>query len=55
MEKKNCGTLRGQGQLQSSCKNKIYADIAKTVETSFDTSNYEAEKHLPIGKTKKGD
>ena len=29
----------------------IYIDIAKDVETRFDTLNYELEKRLPRGKT----
>ena len=29
----------------------IYVDIAKHVETRFDTSNYELEKPLPKGKS----
>ena len=29
----------------------IYVDIAKLVETRFDTSNYELEKPLPKGKS----
>ena len=32
-------------------KKDVYADIAKYVETSFDTSNYEVERHLFIRKT----
>ena len=31
----------------------IYKDIAKDVETRFDTSNYELDKLLPKGKIKK--
>ena len=31
----------------------IYVDIAKHVETRFDTSNYELEKPLPKGRNKK--
>ena len=31
----------------------IYLDIAKDVETRFDTSNYELERPLPRGKNKK--
>ena len=31
----------------------IYKDIAKDVETRFDTSNYELDRCLPKGKTKK--
>ena len=30
-----------------------YVDIAKYVETRFDTSNYELERPLPRGKNKK--
>ena len=30
-----------------------YKDIAEGVETRFDTSNYELQKRLPIGKSKK--
>ena len=30
----------------------IYNDIAEDVETRFETSNYELEKPLPIGKNK---
>ena len=30
-----------------------YVDIAKDVETRFDTSNYELEKPLPRGKIKR--
>ena len=33
--------------------NDIYKDIAKDVETRFDTSNYELERPLPKGKYKK--
>ena len=31
----------------------IYKDIAKDVETMFDTSSYELDRPLPKGKTKK--
>ena len=31
----------------------IYKDIAKDVETRFDTSNYEIDRLLPKGKNKK--
>ena len=31
----------------------IYKDIAKTVETRFDTSNFEIDRPLPKGKNKK--
>ena len=31
----------------------IYKDIAKDVETTFDTSNYELDRRLPKGKSKK--
>ena len=31
----------------------LYVDISKDRETRFDTSNYELEKPLPKGKTKK--
>ena len=31
----------------------IYTDIAKDVETRFDTSNYELDRPLPKGKNKK--
>ena len=31
----------------------IYKDIAEDIETRFDTSNYELDKSLPKGKTKK--
>ena len=31
----------------------IYKDIAKDVETKFDTSNYDLKKPLPKGKNKK--
>ena len=31
----------------------IYSDIAKNVETRYDTSNYELNRLLPEGKTKK--
>ena len=31
----------------------IYKDIAKDVETRFDTSNYELDRPLPKGKEKK--
>ena len=31
----------------------IYKDIAKDVETRFDTSSYELDTPLPIGKNKK--
>ena len=30
----------------------IYKDIAKDVETRFDTSNYELDRSLPKGKDK---
>ena len=30
----------------------IYSDIAKVVETKFDTSNYELDRLLPKGKNK---
>ena len=33
------------------CKNRdIYKDIAEDVETRFDTSNYEIDRPLPMGK-----
>ena len=31
----------------------IYSDIAKDVETRFDTSNFELDRPLPKGKNKK--
>ena len=31
----------------------IYKDIAKDVEKRFDTSNYEVDRLLPMGKIKK--
>ena len=31
----------------------IYKDIAKDIETRFDTSNYELDRPLPKGKNKK--
>ena len=31
----------------------IYKDIAEDVETIFDTSNFEIDRPLPIGKNKK--
>ena len=31
----------------------IYKDIAKDIETRFDTSNYELDRSLPKGKIKK--
>ena len=31
----------------------IYVDIAKNVQTRFDTSNYELDRPLPIRKNKK--
>ena len=31
----------------------VYKDIAKDVETTFDTSNYELDMTLPKGKNKK--
>ena len=31
----------------------IYKDIAEDVEARFDTSNYESDRPLPIGKNKK--
>ena len=34
--------------------NGIYKDIAKDVETRFDTSKYELDRPLPKGKNKKG-
>ena len=34
-------------------KTDIYKDIAKDVETRFDTSNYELDRPLPKGKNKK--
>ena len=33
--------------------NDVYKDIAKDVETRFDTSNYELDRPLPKGKNKK--
>ena len=33
--------------------NDIYKDIAKYVETRFDTSNHELDRPLPKGKNKK--
>ena len=33
--------------------NDVYKDIAKYVETRFDTSNYELDRSLPKGKNKK--
>ena len=33
--------------------NGVYKDIAKYVETRFDTSNYELDRSLPKGKNKK--
>ena len=33
--------------------NDVYKDIAKDVETRFDTSNYESDRPLPKGKNKK--
>ena len=34
-------------------KDDVYKDIAKDVETRFDTSNYELDRPLPKGKNKK--
>ena len=31
----------------------IYSDIGKDVETRFDTSNYESDRPMPKGKSKK--
>ena len=31
----------------------IYKDIAEDIETRFDTSNFEIDRPLPIGKNKK--
>ena len=31
-------------------KEDIYKDIAEDVETRFDTSNYEIDRRLPMGK-----
>ena len=31
----------------------VYGDIADDVEKRFDTSNYETDRPLPIGKNKK--
>ena len=31
----------------------VYAEIAKVVETTFDTSNYKLDRPIPKGKTKK--
>ena len=31
----------------------VYKDIAEDVETRFDTSNYEVDRSLPMGKNKK--
>ena len=47
--------LHGYTQLYSLHKNQknIYLDIAKDVETRFDTSNYELERSLPKAKNKK--
>ena len=33
-------------------KNKWYKHIAEDAETKFDTSNYELERPLPLGKNK---
>ena len=33
--------------------NEIYKDIAKDIETRFDTSNYELDRPLPKGKNRK--
>ena len=35
--------------------NDIYKDIAEVVKKRFDTSNFEIDGPLPIGKIKKGD
>ena len=35
-------------------KNRKHLDIAKDVETRFDTSNDELYRHMPKGKNKKG-
>ena len=47
--------LHGYRQLYSLQKNReyLYWDIAKNVETTFDTSNYELEGPLSKGKNKK--
>ena len=34
-------------------RNDIYKDIAEDVESKFVTSNYELDRPLPIGKSKK--
>ena len=34
-------------------RNYIYKDIAEDVETRFNTSNYQLDRPLPKGKTKK--
>ena len=34
-------------------KKDIYKDIAEDVETRFDTSNYEIDRRLSMGKNKK--
>ena len=46
--------LYGYKQLYCSCKtDDIYKDIAKDVKQRSDTSNYEIDRPLPIGKNKK--
>ena len=43
----------GKDSFMIYIKTDIYKDIAKDVETRFDTSNYELDRPLPKGKNKK--
>ena len=44
----------GYKQFYSSCKiERDLADLFRDVEKMFDTSNYEAERPLPMNKNKK--
>lgn len=38
---------------RSTKSENVYYELAEDVETRFDTSNYKAERSLPIGKNKK--
>ena len=46
--------LYGYRQFHCPCKNRrYYKDIAEDVEKRFDTSNFEINRPLPLGKNKK--
>ena len=53
--KENCVTwTHGHGRLISIIKTEdFYEDISNDVEKRFDTSNYEVDRPLPMGKNKK--